>query len=1088
MSHALLDEETLETLAYERSKSWANMMKRCGEIGDGEELDFSDMELLYKREDRDPDVQEDEEAAEDDLMEEDLDMGNINTKTAMSKAELTILLCAGENKEKTAEMEEILNQTMPIVQEHKRKWKAAGLDKILDTFDAQKIEKHVGQWMRRNNSQEKSSQRYDLRHDRSNSDSSDSESLHSVETARYIMQSRQRSTPISKVTNMSTIKMYRTHSCKRDELRAKYAYDDEQEHRHHMQALLHRRRERERKLAYLTSSPRHFSHSSSRSHNSRHKHLRKRRVDSSFFGSPSSEDEDTTLNGCDCRSCLRRVLTRSAYEYCSYRGQLEYHPQSASSRSMHRMRRQNSFQEDLRPRLMENECSCCNSDRLCSNVVHIANTSTEEWVVENCNSPVLTETPTKCSNLLKCVQKHFTVRKTPQTTVRSKCRDRGKGQSPHKFIKKSAPLGASHTPRRQRTHHRHLIAGDTSDEDERLERRKPLSGSEGRSTHALAISSAQKAPKKKAILSIKSTSLPPITEIEAKTKNVENERQAISKLPPKIEIVVSDSSDEKEFLGKSRLMSFSEQKEKKVAENIKAVKTSKQPIMSSAEKAPKKKAVLSGKSKSLPPITEIEAKTKNVENERQAISKLPPKIEIVVSDSSDEKEFLGKSRLMSFLEQKEKKVAENIKAVKTSKQPIMSSAEKAPKKKAVLSGKSKSLPPISEDKDVAKSVKGLTPDVGRIKSVSSEDELKKKRPAVLSKKTTDIPEEIVPNNEPCANGTAITGSEGDKKIGKTPRQKRLKPKSAAKKKDNLKEVVHSPDSQFPSNEHPKLKIPLIKLKRCFALKNAEAASAVHSDEDIKLKRNGQNTMTFNDTEEEMEHVLALSKETYSKEQLKRRADQKTKANLQSTDQTKKQSPLQSLFHNNSVACNSTALVNDTACTRALSNKLSVKKRFDVSSSEQKTKVDTNIVINSATENSEADCTVVTSTTSCETKEAKPPPLKITKRGILLHRSSSSGTGKFNLTELDLGRIIGERRAKKYLKYHIGTRSFDSRHSVYYRPTPKLAAALSASPDSAQTLVHDLHTSSSSCSSEDDIFEHIQRYGEVYSVLGDPTDD
>ncbi|EDW27996.1 GL27269 [Drosophila persimilis] len=1012
MSHALLDEQTLETLAYERSKSWANMMESYGEIGDGEELDLSDMEQLYKDEDRDPDVQEDEEAAEDDLMEEDLDMGNINTTTAMSKAELTILLCAGENKEKTAEMEEILNQTMPIVQEHKRKWKAAGLDKILDTFDAQKIEQHVGQWMRRNNSlcQEKSSQRYDLRHDRSNSDSSDSESLHSVDTARYIMQSRQRSTPISKMTNMSTIKMYRTHSCKRDELRAKYAYDDEQEHRHHMQALLHRRRERERKLAYLTSSPRHFSHSSSsRSHNSRHKNLRKRRVDSSFFCSPSSEDEDTTLNGCDCRSCLRRVLTRSAYEYCSYRGQREYHHQSASSRSMLRMRRQHSFQEDLRPRLMENECSCCNSDRLCSNVVHIANSSTEEWVVENCNSPVLTETPTKCSNRLNCVQKHFTVRKTPQTTVRSKCRDRGKGQSPHILIKKSA----SHTPRRQRTHHRHLIASDTSDEDERLERRKPLSGSEGRSTHALAISSAQKAPKKKAISSIKSTSLPPITEIEAKTKNVENERQAISELPPKLEMVVNDSSDEKEFLGRSRFASFSEQKEKKVAENIKAVKKS--------------------------------------------------------------------------------------------KQPIMSSAEKAPKKKAVLSVKSKILPPISEDEDVAKSVKGLTPDVGRIKSVSSEDELKKKRPAVLSTKATDIPEEIVPNNEPCTNGTAMTGSEGAKKIGKTPKQKRLKPKSAAKKKDNSKsavslpriseEVVHSPDSQFPSNEQP-LKIPVIKLKRCSALKNAEAASADHSDEDIKLKRNGQNTTTLNDTEEEMEHVLALSKETYRKEQLKRRADQKTKANLQSTDQTKK-SPLQSLFHNNSVACNSTALANDTACTRALSNKPRVKKRSDVSSSEQKAKVDTIIVLNSSTENSEAaganeaggeaDCTVVTSTTSCETKEAKPP-LKITKRGILLHSSSSSGTGKFNLTELDLGRIIGERRAKKYLKYHIGTRSFDSRHSVYYRPTPKLAAALSASPDIAQTLVHDLNTSTSSCSSEDDIFEHIQRYGEVYSVLGDPTDD
>ncbi|BFF93388.1 uncharacterized protein DMAD_11249 [Drosophila madeirensis] len=140
MSHALVNEETLETLVYKRSRTWAHMLKvrlscfsalhsEClailflplyTEIDDGEELDVVNFEDLFKGEDIDPDVQEDEEAAEDARQEEDLGMGNINTATAMSKAELTMILCAGENKAETAELE-MLYQTMYVVQEHDRK-------------------------------------------------------------------------------------------------------------------------------------------------------------------------------------------------------------------------------------------------------------------------------------------------------------------------------------------------------------------------------------------------------------------------------------------------------------------------------------------------------------------------------------------------------------------------------------------------------------------------------------------------------------------------------------------------------------------------------------------------------------------------------------------------------------------------------------------------------------------------------------------------------------------------------------------------------------------------------------------------------
>jgi len=134
-----------------------------------------------------------------------------------------------------------------------------------------------------------------------------------------------------------------------------------------------------------------------------------------------------------------------------------------------------------------------------------------------------------------------------------------------------------------------------------------------------------------------------------------------------------------------------------------------------------------------------------------------------------------------------------------------------------------------------------------------------------------------------------------------------------------------------------------------------------------------------------------------------------------------------------------------------------------------------------------DCTVVTSTTGCEPPASErqeiPATIKITKRGILLHSPSAPEGANFTLTEQGLGKIIGERWARKYLKYHIGSRSFDSRHSVYYQPTPQLAAALSAPQD-----VQNIGNISGSSASDDDIFEQINRYGTVYSILENNSGD
>ncbi|SPP80494.1 flocculation protein FLO11-like [Drosophila guanche] len=982
MSHAVLNEETLEKLVYERSKNWANMIQNCMEIDDGDELDLDDFEELFEGEDIDPDVPENEEAEEDARQEEDLGMGNINTTIAMSKAELTTILCSGENKSETAELEEILNQTMPVLQEHNRKWKAAGLDQILDTFDPQKIEQHVGQWMRRNNSiylEEENSRENSRRYD-SHSDESDNESPYSSNTAHYIIQTPRRNAPNPKMSNGSTIKLYRTHPRRRaDDRRGKYTYE-EQEHRRHMQVLLQRRRERKRKLAYIASTSMHRSYSN-RSH---HSYLRKRRPDSSLFGSPSS-GEDVALAGCDCKSCQRLLLTRSAYEYCPYRGRREYHHQSASSRSMLCLRHPHSFREELelRPRLMENECRCCDSDRLCTDVVHIANSSTEEWVVDNCNSPVLMETPTKCSNRLQtCREKHLRLRKAPQSG-RSKCSsDCAMRETPHRVTRKATSAGASYTPGRERTRlmARNLVDSDTSDEDERMERNKP------------AISSVEKAPKKKE----KSTRLPPISENVAKTKPKEHRHE--------LQAIETDSSDDNELTGRSRLMSFSERKQKTVAKNKKAVKTPSKP-MSAVKETPKKKTVVSGQTKNLPAIGEDEAKAKE-----------------------------------------------------------------------------SSTLPVTLNEDEAKRVKGVTPDVNKMSQTFAK---------ICINSQSEQP---TPNSD--AYSKKIVGTESSV-IMSTPvasKEKRVRPKSAAKKKTNAKSASSLPqiseeatDFQCASNKGTAKKA-ILKPKPC----TTPASTRSPYEWPPSTSTSKSNSKKLNETDEEITRALALSKETYRKEQLMRRPDQRSKVNPQSASQE------QSLFHNNSVACNSTALANDTASTRVLPNKLNAKNRSAVSSSKQEPKIDEIIILDSSTESvageepnkagGEADCTVVTSTTSCETKGAKPSPLFISKRGILLHSSNTAGSETYTLTEQDLGRVIGERRAKKYLKYHIGSRSYDSRRSVYYRPTPKLASALSASPDTAHTLVHELETSSGSCCSDDDIFEHMERYGEVYSVLGNPKDD
>lgn len=979
-------------------------------IDDGEELDAADFEDVFRDEGEDPESNDsDAEALEDNNDQEaNVDIGNIHNVTAnMSAAELTLMLCAGEDNEAKAEMEEILNQTIPIVQEHKRKWKEAGLDRILDTFDENQIEKHVGQWMQRHNSvyikaseQRKESvpskyHRYP--HEReprwSDHDQSDNESLHSIDTARYIRQSRRCMT--NKLPNLTTIKMYRKHSHKRDELRAKYAYDDEQEHRHHMQALLHRRREKERHLAYLTSSPRHCRLSVSvGGHHSRRKHLSKRRADSSLFDSSSDEDEHS-FGGCDCRNCRRQyALSRSSYQCCSYRGHREEYMHPAS-RSFHHLRHYHRPELDIRPRVRENECSCCNSDRLCSQVVHISNSSTEEWIVEN-NSPLELppmQTPRKCRKLVPIE------RTTPLS-------DRYRSHPHHSYKSKVTPSSKS------------LKAicneRDSSDDDSsggNVARSKNTLFEADKKTQNLVTTpkSSSKSSQKSSSTSKKTTkqkptkTLPKIIEEDVISSATPRKRDS-SGLPTPNKgqpLFNEDSTDVFEVLEER---SFSESK------HISSRKSS--TLLEPGDKSsgtislripddvshikPLNKEPLD-KTLSFQNETQNENKVKSrgrQKNEKKDTNRTAERKRSLSNEESSEASCgVPRRRLVSFAEFNQKPKTKNS---STLVEPVEDSRARNENE-----FETKERP--HEENKV------------KTKTKEPEEGKKLRSNSKLSKKTNPA--------EPKSKSTAKV-----KKNSKTPQTEGPR---------NI-----SPDSQSQSQLNKK--------------KEKDLDPTSESDEDLKK-------------------ALLLSKKSFKEDQLKRFGTQ-NQSSQSPVDQS------QGSFSNQSVACNSTALANDTACKRVLPKKRGPKRTASVTSSEQISAIcldssDDTLSNKKPTTNGEADCTAVTSTTA----ELKPPPFKITKQGILLHSpTSEASSSTYTLTEQGLGRIIGERFARKYLKYHIGSKSFDGSHSVYYQPTPKMSAILNARND-PQTVAN-IELESSSSDSDDDIFENIQRYGLVYSVL------
>ncbi|KAL7728265.1 hypothetical protein ACLKA6_007371 [Drosophila palustris] len=346
----ILDEEDLEALCYERSKAWSSFIKCCAEKDEGKAIDTRKFDEIFKDQGEDSVISIDE--AKEVCVEDELNQ----TTQSMTKTELVQMLCSG------GDAKEILDQTLPIVEQHVRKWKEAGLDRILNTFDERQIEQHVGDWLRMNNSayggnsllQKSPLKTIPEAYSASSSSDSEVESMHSMDTARYIRASRKLTSKSS--IPMRTIKTYRTVAQKRAELRAKYECE-EQEHRHHMQVLLYRRNKLHRQK---------HEHTSFRPQQ-RIKQLRKRRRTLPIIGPSSSSSEDDHFDCTKKTACSSYTIRRN-------------HNQRGNCRNCH------SKRLELESRLRANECRLCNNERLCSNVVHIATSRTETWIAGSTSS------------------------------------------------------------------------------------------------------------------------------------------------------------------------------------------------------------------------------------------------------------------------------------------------------------------------------------------------------------------------------------------------------------------------------------------------------------------------------------------------------------------------------------------------------------------------------------------------------------------------------------------------------------------------------------------------------------------------------
>lgn len=302
------------------------------------------MEHIDEFLDEEPEDEDDLASMEDDVCDDDVDpevLRDITNTTRLS------LMINGNNKsvlppatspnEAKNELIDMLNETLPVINEHNRQMKESGLDRVLNTFDAKKIEEKVGGWLRRHNSlcaepedsfipmpnppnkhlKNSHAMEHFYRtptvcrpphinyHQEDSSDSDDS--FNSGETARYIRSSRNGAIKNSASTTMM-IKTYRMFKSTRQALRDKYACDQDEVADSHLNelrlrqrlakesALRHYQQKHMSARSYKTMYPQYITPLSHPTHSRRRKIYRKRTVSNSN----STMDDDTSSESDSC--------------------------------------------------------------------------------------------------------------------------------------------------------------------------------------------------------------------------------------------------------------------------------------------------------------------------------------------------------------------------------------------------------------------------------------------------------------------------------------------------------------------------------------------------------------------------------------------------------------------------------------------------------------------------------------------------------------------------------------------------------------------------------------------------------------------
>ncbi|XP_075148174.1 chromosome alignment defect 1 [Haematobia irritans] len=445
----VFDLERLQQLSYERSKVWANFLNHIHESENQKEITLEELESLDELQEY---ADEDDDLAS---MEDETCVDNIDPEVfrdITNSTRLTLML-NGTNKldvssnEANNELIDMLNETLPVINEHNRQLKESGMDRILNTFDAKKIEEKVGGWLRRHNTLcgsdytmttksqpdrrretpwlKKKDHYYSkpacVPEDESESD----DSFNSGETARYIRSSKVSGVKNSASTTMM-IKTYRMVKSTRQALRDKYACAQDDDADSHMNELRLRRR-LAKESARLLYKDTHYGHRPNEAlysyitpiHSQRRKVFRKRTSSNSYstVDDSSSDSDGFYYNDDDVdharyrkhkNCCIQRLCSRltplsakhsqcrsSKFVSCS-RNDRRYHyskPHTHSIPNFPPSEYQRSGMKkplkrlDNRPSKRESECKCCNEKRLCKKYRHVADTSTEEWIVEDCFSP-----------------------------------------------------------------------------------------------------------------------------------------------------------------------------------------------------------------------------------------------------------------------------------------------------------------------------------------------------------------------------------------------------------------------------------------------------------------------------------------------------------------------------------------------------------------------------------------------------------------------------------------------------------------------------------------------------------------------------